>query len=215
MATAPGAYAQIYLGRDTPRRGSIEVGGGGAWAPGFDVRTADAELTRAASDDGFSLFSTEGKANGFAGAHARLGFYLTDSLSIEGGVRFFKPTLSYELSGDAESAEDESTAETLSHYLFDGSVLFHLLSASFAGGRGVPFISGGGGYIRDLHEGNELVETGNEVHATAGVKYWLGSGRRKLGLRAELGLSSRRGGFDTDDARRTLPMALGGVAFVF
>jgi hypothetical protein len=215
VTMSPSAYGQVYAGVDIPRRGSIEVGGGGAWAPGFEVESADAELTRAAGDDGFDLFSTDGSVSGFPGVHARVGVFLSAVVSIEGGMRYSKPELSYDLSGDAESAEDLTATETLSQYVFDGSVLFHLTNASFAGGRGVPFFSAGGGYVRELHEGNELVETGNEFHATAGVKYWFGDGRRRMGLRAEFGLSSRQGGFDDEETRRTLPIALGGVTFLF
>jgi hypothetical protein len=213
--TAPVALGQVYIGRDTPRRGSVEVTGGGAWSPGFDVQSVNAELTRSAQNDGFDLFSVSGDVSGFPGAYARLGLYLTNTISIEGGIRFAKPKLAYRLTGDAESAADETAVETLSHYVFDGSILFHFTNASFASGRGVPFVSAGGGYIRELHEGNELVETGNEFHATAGVKYWFGTGRRRLGLRAEAGFSSRQKGLDDDEARRTLPLVLGGISLLF
>jgi hypothetical protein len=212
---APSAYGQVYLGGETPRRGSIEVGGGAAWAPGFDVESFDAELTRGTGTGGFDLFSTDGSVAGFPGVHARVGVFLSSAISIEGGLRYSRPKLSYDLTGDAESADDVSATETLNQYIFDGSVLFHLPNASFGGGRGVPFFSAGGGYVRELHAGNELVETGNEIHATAGVKYWLGNGSRRMGLRAEFGVSSRKGGFDDEEARRTLPIALGGLTFLF
>ncbi|MGH9308475.1 MAG: hypothetical protein ACRD1U_03830 [Vicinamibacterales bacterium] len=215
LGAAPSVSAQVYLGRETPHRGTIELGGGGTWAPGFDLATADAELTRATDNDRFDLFSTEGRASGFPGAHARVGVYLSRAISVEGGIRYAKPRLSYDLTDDAESAEDETAEETLSHYVFDGSVLFHFPNAAFADGRGVPFFSAGAGYLRELHEGNELVETGSELHATAGVKYWFGNGDRRMGLRAEFGISSRQGGFDDDDERRTVPIALGGVTFLF
>jgi len=215
-STAPSALGQVYIGnRDVPRRGSVEVTGGGAWSPGFDVRSVNAELTRGTQTDAFDLFSVSGDVSGFPGAYARLGFYLSSKISIEGGMRFAKPKLAYRLSGDAESAADETAAETLSHYVFDGSVLVHFTNVSFGGGRGVPFVSAGGGYIRELHEGNELVETGDEFHATAGVKYWFGAGKRRLGLRAEAGFSSRRKGLDDEEARRTLPLVLGGISVLF
>jgi hypothetical protein len=140
---------------------------------------------------------------------------VTPSLSIEGGVRYAKPQLSYQLSGDAESAADEVAAEKLSHYVFDGSLSYHFLAASFAQGRGVPFVSGGGGYVRELHEGNQLVETGTELHATLGVHYWFGTGRRRAGLRAEGGISARDGGFDPREGTRMQPIVLAGVAFLF
>jgi hypothetical protein len=123
--------------------------------------------------------------------------------------------MSIRLSGDAESAEEIVATQTLSHYVFDGSVLLHFNEAAFGGGRGVPFVSVGGGQVRELHEGRELVETGRAVHGTAGVKYWLGAGRRRAGLRAEIGVVSRTGAADSDDSRRVLPMALGGLIFLF
>lgn len=214
-AAVPGASAQGFATRDAPRRGSVEVSGGGAWQPGFDVESINAVLTRSTGTAGFDLFSAAGDVNAFPGAFARLGFYLSRAISIEAGVRYATPELAYRLSGDAESADDETASERLSHYVFSGSVLLHFNRASFAGGRAVPFVSAGGGHIRELHEGNELVETGNEFHATGGVKYWLGSGRRRLGLRAEGGFSSRRKGFDREEARRLLPLVQGGVAVMF
>ena len=215
LATAAAADAQIYVGSDRPSRGTVEAGGGGVWSPGFDQGSTTVELTRSGQQaDGYDLFTTDGEVDGFQGLHARVGVYVTSAISVEAGFRFAKPTLSYQLAGDAESAADETATETLSHYLFDGSVLFHLTNASFADGRGVPFVSGGGGYIRELHEGNELVETGSEFHATVGVKYWFGSSR-SVGLRAEGGVSIRQDGFDRQEDRRTLPLVLVGASFLF
>jgi hypothetical protein len=215
IGTARAASAQVYPGPDAPHRGSIEAAGGASWASGFDVDTFDAELTRGSDIDGFNLFSTDGRVDSFPGAHGRIGVYLSSVISIEGGVRYSRPKLSYELSGDAESAADETAVETLSQYIFDGSVLFHFPGASFGGGRGVPFLAAGAGYIRELHEGNELIETGNELHATGGVKYWFGDGARRIGLRAEVGISSRKGGFDDEENRRTFPFTLVGLSFLF
>jgi hypothetical protein len=175
----------------------------------------NAELTRGTDSSRFDLFSTEGRVNGFPGVHAKLGVYLSRAVSVEAGLRYARPVLSYELSGDAESAEDVTAEETLGHYLFDGSVLFHLVNASFADGRGVPFVAAGAGYLRELHQGNELVETGSEVHAMIGIKYWFGGGTPRFGLRAEAGVSSRAGGFDDEDSRRTAPIALGGISLLF
>ena len=208
------AHAQVYLGREFPQAGSVEAGAGGAWTQGFDLTSSDADLTRSGGTNPFTLFSADGSVGAFPGAYAKVGVYLSRAIAVEAGLRYAKPTLSYDLSGDAESADDVTASETVSHYVFDGSVLFHFTDASFAGGRGVPFVSAGGGYIRELHEGDELVETGNEIHATLGVKYWFGAARRRMGLRVEAGVSSRAGGFDGDE-RRTLPVALGGLTFLF
>lgn len=215
LVFAASAGAQVYVGSDRPDSGTIEVGGGGMWAPGFDAGSGAAELTRSGRSAGpYELFTTAGEVSGFPGVHARVGVYLSRAISVEGGLRYARPELSYALSGDAESAPDETATEALSHWVFDGSVLFHLVGASFADGRGVPFVSGGGGYIRELHEGNELLETGVEFHATAGVKYWFGA-RARFGLRAEVGASVREDGIDPGEGRRTLPLALVGATVLF
>jgi hypothetical protein len=210
VAVVPSVYGQVYVGGDAPGKGSIEFGGGGMWSPGFETGSVAADLTRSGSDR-LTLFNTEGEVNGFPGFHARIGVYLSRTISVEGGVRYAKPELSYRLTDDFESAPDETATEVLSHYVFDGSVLFHL--GSFGDGRGIPFVSGGGGYVRELHEGNELVESGNEIHATAGLKYWFGA--RHFGLRVEAGVTSREKGFDKREGRRTLPLVLGGLTMLF
>ena len=216
LASAPAVvWAQIYIGGDAPRRGSIEVSGGGAFASGFEMGSETATLTRSTSGDRFDLFTSESRVSVFPGAFARLGLYINRGISVEGGIRYARPKLSVRLSGDAESATDETATEIATHYLFDGSVLFHLNAISFAGGRGVPFISGGGGYLRELHEKNELVETGSEYHATAGLKYWLGQGDHRFGLRVEAGFSARQKGLDNEGERRTRPMIQGGLSYLF
>jgi hypothetical protein len=211
------AEAQVYIrGGNAPAKGSVEVGGGIMWSPGFETGSMTAELTRSGQQaEPFVLFTSDGEVNGFPGVHARIGFFVSHAVSVEGGFRLAKPELSYLLTADAESAPDETATETLSHYVFDGSVLFHFTQATFGGGRGVPFVSGGAGYVRELHEENELVETGNEIHVTGGIKYWFGAGKSRLGLRVEAGISSREKGFDKTEGRRTLPLLLAGVTYAF
>ena len=209
------AAAQGYVGSPAPRRGSIEVGGGVTFLPGFDMGGGTVELTTSSPTTRFDLFTTESTVGDFIGVHGRIGYYLSRSISVEASVRFAQPELSVDLSGDAESAADVTATETASHYVFGGSVLFDLRGASFAGGRGVPFVSGGAGYLRELHEGNLLVETGTEYHATAGLKYWFGGGDNRFGLRVEGGVSAREKGFDDEDRRRVQPMVAAGLSYVF
>ena len=209
------AAAQGYVRSPAPRRGSIEVGGGFTFLPGFDMGARTADLTTSSPTTRFDLFTTESRVGDFMGLNGRIGYYLSRSISIEATVRFAQPELSVDLSGDAESAADVTATETASHYVFGGSVLFDFPGASFAGGRGVPFVSGGAGYLRELHEGNLLVETGTEYHATAGLKYWFGTGDNRFGLRVEGGLSAREKGFDDEEGRRVQPMVAAGLSYVF
>lgn len=209
------AEAQVYVGADAPRRGSIEAAGGGMFAPGFDMGSMTAELTRSTPTDKFDLFSSDTEVSGFPGAFVRLGYYLSESVSVEGGIRYARPTLSVRLSGDAESAPDVTADETVSHYVFEGSVLWHLRDLSFGSGSAIPYLSGGAGYLRELHEGNQLVETGQEYHALAGLNVWLGSGAHRFGLRFEGGLSARKKGFDFDESLRMQPVVFAGLSYLF
>jgi len=215
LGVASIAEAQIFIGRDAPRRGSIEASGGGAFAPGFELGSLTAELTRSTPTEKFDLFTIDKEVTGFPGAFARLGYYLSDSVSVEGGIRYARPVLSIRLSGDAESARDETAEETLSHYVFDGSLVWHLRNLSFASGSAIPYLAGGAGYLRELHEGNQLVETGQEYHAVGGLNYWLGSGAHRFGLRVEGGLSARKKGFVNEDKVRTVPIVFGGLSYLF
>jgi hypothetical protein len=215
-AFASHAAAQILIGSDAPARGSWEVSGGATWAGGFDVDDQNATLTRNdPTQRDFDLFTIDGRLDPVAGLQARIGFYLSPAISLEAGLLYMQPTLALRLADDFESAADTTATETLNRYLFDGSLVFHFTGLSFNAGRAVPFVAGGAGYLRDLHEGNELLETGTEYHGGAGLKYWFGRGRRRFGLRVEAGFSSRDGGFDFGEKRRTVPVAGASVMYLF
>jgi hypothetical protein len=211
------ASAQVYISRDVPRGGMVEIGGGVVWSKGYDVGTAAAEETRnTGSGPGpFLLFSSDTRNDASIGLRGRLGFYLSKSLSIEGGALVARPKMSTRLTGDAESAPDLTATETLTQLIIDGSVVLHLTSAAFGGGRGVPFVFGGAGYVRDAHEKNEVIETGHEFHAGGGLHYWLGQGKHRWGVRGDVGVSWRNGGADASDTTRVTPTLAGSVAYLF
>src|SRR5262249_6926108 len=177
--------------RPTPHAGSWEIGGGFWFSGGFDLGNATAELTRN-PDTGtgpLDLFTTRSTLTSGPGFHGRLSGYVSKSVAIEGSARITRPKLRIAISGDFESAPNQVSEETITAYIFDGSVVWHLTNATFSKGKGVPFVSGGLGYIRDAHEGNQLIDTGTEFHATGGIKYWFNMKPRRLGIRAEGGVS--------------------------
>jgi hypothetical protein len=195
--------------------GSWEAGGGLTATGGVNGPTPTAELTRnGESSGGFDLFTAGGEIQNGAGLAASLAFYVSPRLSLEAGFRYSKPVLSYRLGDDFENAPTLTAEETLTRYVFTGSAVWHFRRLTSAS-RLVPFIAAGGGHVRDLHERNELIETGGEAHALGGVKYWLGSGRRRFGLRGEAGFSVVSGGFDFRDASRTLPIAAASLLYLF
>ena len=163
----------------------------------------------------FVLFTATSRVKPSVGLQGRLGVFIAQSASLEAGIQFARPTLSSRLSDDAESAPDVTATETLTSLVVDGSLVLHLSGLSFAGGKGVPFVRGGAGYIRELHEKNEVVETGREYHAGAGLHVWFGQGKRRVGLRTDFGISVRNGGADIADATRTVPTAGVSLAYLF
>ena len=59
------------------------------------------------------------------------------------------------------------------------------------------------------------METGTEYHAGAGVKIWFGNARRRLGFRADAGLSMRDGGVDPETGFRAVPMGAASLVYLF
>jgi hypothetical protein len=216
LALAGEARAQVWVGPGSaPRSGSVELSGGVMWAQGFDLGSAAAEQTRnpTTGTSALVLFNSDTQLDPAPGAQLRLGVYLTPRISIEGGVAYSRPALSISVSGDFEGAESATLSESLTRYVFDGAVVLHL--PPFAGGRGVPFVTGGAGYLRELHAGNELVETGTQYYAGGGVKVWFGQVRRRFGIRGDVGVAIRDGGFDFEDGQRTLPTASASILYLF
>lgn len=212
------ASAQGYIPQDIPHGGNVYISGGVLWLGGSDLGSASAEETRnpGTGTGPFVLFQTDSRTESALGVQGKLGAYLSRSVSLEGGFLFSRPDLSTRLTnGDAESAPELTATETLSRFLVDGSVLFHVTGASFGGGRGIPFLSGGAGYLRDLHEKNEVAETGHEFHFGGGFHYWFGQGKHRAGVRADVGVSRRSGGADAIDTTRTIPVVAGSFAYLF
>ena len=218
LATAGLAQAQVYLPiPDTPRRGSVEVGGGLWWNGGFGIESLPAELTANAGNDAppVTLFNTESNVGTVSGVQGRIGFFLSSSLSLEAGAKYSRPVLAVRVFDDFEEAEGLTAEQTMSRYLFDGSLLLHPQRWRFAGGRAAPFVIAGAGYLRELHEGRELVETGRTYHAGFGVKYWLTQGRRRVGIRGEALYVVRDRGYGSDSARRSHPAVGATLSYLF
>jgi hypothetical protein len=201
----------------TPQAGSWEVGGGSVFVGGYDLGSVTAELTRntTGGTGPFELFDGDSKVNAAGAVQGRVAYYFSPRLAVEGGVRFGKPVFEVSLTADAESAPDTVAEEALDQYVFDASVLWHFPRGPVSRARLVPFVLGGAGYIRELHESQELVETGAEYHAGAGLKFWLGNARRRFGIRGEGGISLRDGGVDFEEKVRLVPVASVSLIYLF
>ncbi len=187
----------------------LVVEGGAAWSGSYPLGDASAQLrsnAAGATPPPFTLFSSSSKIDSVAQASVRLGFTLTPQLLIEGGGTFGMPRVGFEISEDREVGAQAFEGEQLTQYFFDGAVIWHLPVR--LGSRLRPFVIGGGGYLRQLHEERTMVETGQIYYGGVGARYWLrgGSGTaRSFGLRGDLRANTRRGGIDFDNKVRVFP----------
>lgn len=183
--------------------------GGVVWSGSYDVGDINARLRSNAVGSApppFTWFSAHSRVGSVASVAARVGFALTPTLAIEGGGVFGMPRVAVTITGDAETTRQDLEGEQLRQYLLDAAVVWHLPAR--LGPRVRPFVVGGAGYLRQLHEELTLVETGQVYYAGVGARYWIrgGSGTaRSLGLRGDLRANLRRGGIDFDDKARVYP----------
>jgi hypothetical protein len=203
--------AQSYS--PAPHPGWLEIGGGAVWTAGYDAGRATATESPNSSTGApaLTLFTTRARVPAVAGIEARAALFPGDRFSVEAAFQFSRPTLRVRLDDDFENAERQDAVGGLSSYVVAGSVLYH-----FGSGRIVPFVIGGGGYIRQLDEDNAGVLTGNEVHAGGGVKLWFGArGYHRIGLRVDAQASARSRSAAFEQKRRVLPVVGAGLIYRF
>ena len=210
VAVAFLALPAVAAAQGQPSRGSVELSGGISYIGGYSFDESVAEQTSNSGSTGSPtvFFKTDSELKPAIAYRVRLGYFISSSLAIEGGVRFAKPIYEVRITDDVENAPDSTAEQELSQYVFDGSLVYH-----FGSGGATPFVYGGAGYLRELQEGDTLVEDGVEYHAGGGVKFWLGEGR--FAIRGDAGISFRDGGFDLDEKRRVVPEAGVSLVWVF
>ena len=210
-----GALAAAQGPADVQRH-RFEAAAGGVWLGGASLGAGDAELrgNRVPADE-FRLFSADTRAMAAPGFDARVGFWLTRTMAVEGGLVIARPVLRTSITSDVEGAPPLEVEERLDQYFFDGSVVLLLDALRF--GATVPFVSGGAGYLRQLHEGRTLVESGQVYHAGGGLRHWLRTRRtgrlRGFGVRVDGRLYVLASGVRLEDGPRTHG-ALSGALFV-
>jgi hypothetical protein len=143
----------------------------------------------------------DSQIDAFPSLEARLAYHVTRAFAVEGGFRYAQPQIETRITDDFENAPDITAINKFSQYAFELNGVLHLNGLRF--GTSVPFIFGGGGYLRELHEGREIVETGQIVQAGVGIKQLLRRSSRglirALGVRADARYCARRNGVELAD----------------
>ena len=198
------AAAAAQTARNPPGPPRFTVSGGLIVNAGYDLGDRNAELrgNSGATGTPFTLFSADSAMDRVAGIEARFAYALTRRVSVEVGGTRSTPEVSVAIGEDAESSGTTFVAETLSQYSVDVSGVVKLPWA--AQSRLQPYVLGGVGYLRQLHEDRLLVETGHTYFGGGGVQYAFGaSARHPAGIRAEAKLVRRVGGIDFEDKSRS------------
>ena len=193
------------------RPGHLVLGLGGAWVGADTLGSVRAETRASAlgttSPPPFTLFDTSSRLDGGPAAEATVTIAVTPGWAVEvrGGVR--RPTLTTTITSDAEAAGSFTATEDVAEYVVDASVLYHPSWAGL-GSRARAYLLAGGGFLRQLHDDNALVETGSTAHVGAGTRLWLAGGHGRgleAGVTGDLRWVVRRDGITFDQGRRSLP----------
>lgn len=191
------------------RDNRLTINSGVTWLGRYDVGTSIAQLRGNATGPtapAFTLFTADSYFDSATAPEIRIGLSLTPRLAIEGGASLSRPRVGISISGDPESPAQDLPGEKLQQFEFDGGLTWQLPIS--LGRRLAPYVTGGAGYLRQLHEDRTLVESGRIYYAGGGARYWLrgGHGRaRPAGLRGEFRVNLRDRGIDFEDKMRAYP----------
>ena len=193
----------------SPCVAQVTISGGVLWSAGHEAGMSTADLRSNATGSSvppFTWFQADSRIGQAPGFEGRVGVDVTRWLTIEGGASYARPRLVFSISRDTESPNQEYQGESLHQYVFDGAVMWRL--AMERSPRVTPFVVGGAGYLRQLHEERTLVESGQLYFAGGGARFWLhgsATSSRSLGLRTDVRVNIRRRGVDFENAVRVYP----------
>ena len=201
LIVAGEAAAQTSRTRTLFRPRSFEIDVGGSWQWKVPLGSTSAPLTGNQGAPTVDLFDVSSELDAYPAFEARLAFNVTRAFAVEGAFRYARPELQSRVTDDFENAPDITAVTRFSQYAFELNGVLHLNGLRF--GKSVPFIFGGGGYLRELHDGREIVETGQLFQTGAGIKQMLYRSPRGLvrglGVRADARFCGRRGGVELEE----------------
>lgn len=209
MATCGLAALLTAALRAATANAQVTIDGGVNWMSGYPVGVSEANLRTNApgsSPPPFTLFSVDSRIGAAVAGEIRVGVDVGKGFAAEGTVAFARPRLAFSIGGDSEASPADYSGESLQQYEFGAGLTWALPRPR--PDRLRAFLSGGGAYLRQLHQDRTLVETGQVYYAGAGARYWL-RGRpdsaRSIGLRSDLRFNFRREGIDFADRTRFYP----------
>jgi hypothetical protein len=190
------------------REGRFEIAAGAAWIGPLSLGSRDANETTSTLGT-LRLFSSATTLAGAPAVEGRIGIRLTRSLMVEGEASLGRPELRVEITNDIEAGSAAITAvERVEQFTVGGGLVWYV---PIGQSRVVPFLSGGGGYLRQLHESATLVVTGRYYQFGGGFIYPLMSRSdarlKAMGIRIEGRALVRIDGVAFEGSARLAPVA--------
>ncbi len=194
---------------------------GGLWLGGASLGAGEARLRGNQSGGApppYVLFGETSRLQPATGVQAEVGIALTRAWAIEGSFVYTRPQLRISVSSDVEGAAPVIARDRIDQYVIDAGVKRHLRRWTFRG-RFVPFIAAGAGYLRQLHQGLFLIETGTIYRVGGGLTWWLSARDRGFLRATALRLDGRvyapHGGFEYSHRARVHPAFSASAVLVF
>jgi hypothetical protein len=195
--------------------GRFEVSVGMLWVGHQALGSNDATETTATGGR-LKIFTTSSDLASVAALEGRFAVRLVRSLEAEVEASYGTPQLKIDISNDIENAPPVTAIERVEQFMIGAGVIWYLpFRAPIS--RLAPFVTAGGGHLRQMHEERTLLATGQFYQIGGGVKLQLFSRPRGLvnaiGVRADARAIVRMNGVAFDDGGHASP-ALGVSAFV-
>jgi len=146
----------------------FELAGELGYFSGVEIGSANAALRANAPTGGaFTLFKTATSLSASFVADARVGWWASRRIAIEGHLGYSRPAIETSVSADAEGAAPITVVERVNQYVIDAGILLRINEVRIGGL--VPYAAGGAGYLRQLHEGLAFIDQGHAYHVGGGV----------------------------------------------
>jgi len=166
VAAAIGLPVQAAA-QTTGIRHRFEITGGGGLQTGADLGNQNGDLrANSTTPQPFRLFTTHSGMSGTWLADTRVGFVVSPRIIVEGRLGYSRPSLETSVSADTEGAASVTVVERIDQYVIDAGVVIRLHEMRM--GRLTPYVAGGAGYLRQLHEGLTAIEQGHVYHLGGG-----------------------------------------------
>jgi hypothetical protein len=154
------------------------------------------------------LFSTSSTLDGAPAVEGRVGWRIARALTVEAEASYGRPELTIAISNDREGAEPATPTERVQQFTVGGGLVWYL---PIRRSRVAPFVTGGAGYLRQLHESATLVQTGRYYQFGGGFTVLLASRPRSMlkaaGLRVDARAIVRVDGVAFDSSAHAVPAA--------